>query len=120
MAMNKKEQEYVESLKTELAFRRTLLVEPDLDIPESWNEIVNGYSFNAYSIKVEKSCSSGGYHNLWGWDKTTSHKGIRQYSTRLLALKAMRYEVEKDCAKKLRNIDKLIEAEEQSAQDARS
>jgi len=34
------------------------------------------------------------------------------FSSRMLALKAMRHQVEKECASRLRQIDKMIEKEE--------
>lgn len=39
----------------------------------------------------------------------TSQKGIRLYSTKLLALKSMRNAVEMKCAEKLRMVDLMIE-----------
>lgn len=112
MAMNKKEVEYVEELKTKLALRFTEKIEPDMERPDyGSNKIVNGWSFNSYSMSVNKSCSSCISHSLHGWDKTTSQNSIRQYSSRLLALKAMRNEVELKCAANIYKIDKMIESE---------
>jgi len=113
MAMNKKEIELVEDMKTKLALRFTEEILPDIDKPssEKMYEIINGWSFNSYSLRIEKSCSSSHFHSISNWDKTTSQQGIKQYSSRLLALKAMRHEVELKCAKELRKIDLMIEKE---------
>jgi len=108
--MNKKEKQLFEDLKIKVAFRFTKPIEPDLDHPKlSSDEIVNGYSFNSYSKRIEKSCSSSVYHSSYGWDKTNQQQPIRQYSTKILALKAMRNEMENKAAKELYEIDKKIE-----------
>jgi len=114
MAMNKKEKKELEDLKTKLALRFTEPVERDLMPPntsDDFRKIVNGYSYNAYNLRIGKSCSSSIYHNRHGWDETTAQEPIEQYSTKLLALKAMRNEVELQSAKKLREIDLMIEQE---------
>jgi outer membrane PBP1 activator LpoA protein len=108
--MNKKEQQLVEGLKTKLALKFTEPVNADVLIPVD-NKIVNGYTYNSYSMRVEKSCSSALHHNIGQWDKTYSQRPVAQYSSKLLALKAMRNEVEKACAYKLRQIDLMIEEE---------
>jgi hypothetical protein len=112
MSMTKKELAEVERLKTLLALRFTPDISPDIPKPESGqgeSKIVNGWSFNAYSRRVYKSCSSVVYHGTDKWDKTESQHPIEQYSTPLLAYKAMRREVEKECARNLRDIDRKIE-----------
>jgi len=115
MAMNKKEQAVVEDLKLKLALRYTESVEKDIPIPTYGscvdNKLILGYSMNSYSKEVTPSCSSVTGHNTCGTDRTRSQFAIAQYSTRLLAYKAMRNEVEKRCAKELREIDRLIEKE---------
>lgn len=109
MSMTKKELAEVERLKTLLALRFTENVLPDIPQPTSEQGIVNGWSFNAYSRRVDKSCSTFLYHSWGQWDKTDSQQSIEQYSTPLLAYKAMRREVEKECARTLRDIDRKIE-----------
>ena len=49
--MNRKEQEEMELLKAKLALTFTKKVEPDVKIPK--DGIINGYSFNVYSKRVE-------------------------------------------------------------------
>lgn len=109
--MTKLEQQVFENMKIQCALRFTEKVYPDILPPENFDKIVNGYSFNSYSEKVEKSCSSRLAHSLYAWNKTNSRESIEQYSSRLLALKAMRYEMEQIFAKKLYAVDVLIEKE---------
>lgn len=119
MAMNKKEKQLVEDLKIKAALRWTSPVEIDVPIPShdslEFGEVIKGYSFNSYCRSVDISCSSSMYHNLHGDTKTTSQQPIEQHSTKLLALKAMRHEVEKEFAKELYKIDLRIEEEEELA-----
>ena len=109
MAMNKTEQSMVEDLKTKLALRWTDNVKPDLAPPTEISKIINGYGFNRYTRSVSKSCSSCIYHSDYQWDKTSSQNAIHQYSTELLAYKALRHSLEKEYAGYLRGIDKKIE-----------
>jgi hypothetical protein len=116
--MNKKEQAQVEAMKTKLmrlaAFRMTSPVERDLDPPAAFSgEIVNGWDYNVYWGVVLKACSSSIHHSLGNWDKTTSQNSRRLFSTKMLALKALRYETEQQCMTKLAAIDRAIEQEEQ-------
>ena len=111
MAMNKKELAYVESLKERLALCFTPEVAPDVPRPGVDDGLVIGYSFNAYSREISKSCSSFLWHATGRWDKTDAQNPIEQYSTRLLALMAMRNVIEKRCAQELRSVDIMIESE---------
>jgi hypothetical protein len=106
--MTKKELAVIEELKIKLALRITENVKPDIPKPESGQTLVKGWSFNSYSKRVEKSCSTCIYHGD-GWEKTSSQNAIEQYSTPILAYRAMRREVEKRCARELREIDIKIE-----------
>ncbi len=116
MAMNKKEQAHVADLERRLLESearniKSAPVEFDLMPPKHGDGgqlIANGWSFNTYSNRVSKSCSSSIYHARGQWDKTTSQNQIRQFSTELLATKALRYEVEQELYKKLAKIDKRI------------
>ena len=108
--MNKKDQQMVEALKTKLALRFTETIRADVLIPID-DKIVNGYSYNSYNTRVEKSCSSGFFHSIGKWDKTDAQRSINQYSSRLLALKAMRNELEFRYAFELRQVDLMIEEE---------
>jgi len=48
-------------------------------------------------------------HDIGEWNKTRRQLPIMQYSTELLALKALRNEMEIEFAKRLRKIDLQIE-----------
>jgi hypothetical protein len=114
--MNKKEQAYIEELHTRLALRWTGPVEKDVP-PPIWkpgvfNELLKGFTFNSYSLAVNESCSSSIHHSTHDSTKTTTQGAIHMFSSRMLALKAMRHQVEKECASRLRQIDKMIEKEE--------
>ena len=113
--MTKKEQALIEKLLTQSALRATSEVKPDVPIPETWGELAKGWrpiASSSPSARVEKSCSTRGSHGIGTWDKTNSQRPIQQYSTKLMALKALRWEVEQDCASRLRSSDRQIEAEE--------
>lgn len=107
MAMNKKEKAFMEELKTLNAFKLTEPVLKDVPIPTSG--LVTGWFYNAYSKEVSHGCSSSVNHSVYNIDKTRSQGPVEMYSTKLLALKAMRYAVELDCARNLRAIDIRIE-----------
>lgn len=116
MAMTKKEREEMERLRRELieatAFRFTEAVAPDVDVP-AFNDFISnikGFLFNDYwqSPRVEKACSSRVSHAFGRDDQTTTQGPRRLYSSRLLALKALRHCLEKQAAKKLAEIDAMI------------
>jgi hypothetical protein len=118
MAMNKKELAEIERLKTLLALRFTADILPDIPKPISGRDegsIINGWSFNSYSRRVYKTCSSTIYHGTDKWDKTESQYPIEQFSSPILAYRALRREVEKECARNLRDIDRSIEKLEAEA-----
>jgi hypothetical protein len=118
MAMTKKEKEYVENLEKELRIRAALVwtpkVEEDLPppIPGSGGE-TSGWVYNRYNLRVDTAWSSSVSHGTGYTSRKhssyASQKSIPLFSTRLLALKALRNEVELDAAMKLAEIDKLIE-----------
>lgn len=112
MAMTKKELAEMEALKTRLALRFWPEVLPDIQPPKEYSTILNGYSFNAYSKRVKKACTSSRYHSLDEWDKTDRRDSISLYSTAKLAYMAMLHEVAEDFARELRAIEKRMEAEE--------
>lgn len=105
MAMNKAERAAFELAQSELAIARALRwsrykpVEPDQPPPRGFGEYVEGWGTNAYSKSVKHRNASQG--------------GIAIYSTKLLALQALRYEVERAAAKDLADIDAQIEAEQE-------
>lgn len=111
MAMNKKEQAEIEMLKTKLALHFYPAIEPDLDIPGYDDGIVNGWTYNVYSMRVEKACTSYAYHGIGLWDKTNSQGLMRLYSTKELAYKALLAKMALKYANELRDVEKKMEAE---------
>ena len=109
--MNKREQDYLESIEIKASLRLTEEILPDLPIPKSSDGLVKGYRFNVYTSRVSETCSDSVYHNSHDNIKANSQNPMEQYSTKLLALKALRYQTELEVAKKLRAIDIKIKAE---------
>lgn len=121
MAMNKKEREQLETITERARINRALRwsdydKSPDVPIPSYSTEVayVNGWSINTYDRgRVYKSWSSSNSHGD-GWvikgkrPDAPSQKGIRQYSTKEKALKALRAEMEERFASKLSDIDAMI------------
>jgi len=111
--VNKKEQERFEELLTRAALRSTSPTLPDVDVPN--DGLSTGFLYageNSVDPRVDVACSSSVHHAFGRNDKTTSQRPRRLYSTRLLALKGLRYAVEQRCAAILRGIDRQIEEEE--------
>lgn len=108
-------QQYVADLQYDCriaaAFHRTQPVEKDVDIPERSYDLAKGWLFNSYNASVSKACSSAVHHCPHDDEKTTSQMPRRLFSTKLRALRALRYEVEKESAEKLAKIDLMIEEE---------
>jgi hypothetical protein len=117
MAMTKKERAEFDKLilkaETLTALRWTSPIEPDLLPPTEYDKIVQGWSFNRYSMLVSESwsgyCRNGS--GIYSKNSSASQGGKKQFSTKILALKAMRHEVEYANAKNLLLIDKMIDAE---------
>lgn len=113
MAMNKKEQaafnKLVEDLRIKAALRWTDWIEPDLPPPTNGG-LTKGYLPESYGDKpsAREACSSAVNHG-WGHEKTSSQRPTMLYSTRLLALKAARHQVEMESAARLAWLDKQIE-----------
>lgn len=107
--MNKKELAEMEHLKTLLALRHYPKIEPDIDIPNDWNVINNGYWFNSYSGTVSKACTNSVHHSIGNWDKTTSQQPKRLYSTEKLAYQAMLHDMSMEFARKLRLVEIKME-----------
>lgn len=108
MAMNKKEKlelpETQHELELHRAFRLTEPVERDLMPPSGCEELSKGWNFNAYTGRVGKHCSSC-IHNGSGWDRTSTQKSMELFSTKELAVKALRYAVERKVMKELLDVD---------------
>ena len=120
MSMNKKELAQMDELRRELriarAWKLTEPVETDLQPPNFGGPLVKGFLFNSYSMQVEKACTDYVHHS-WGRDDKTDSQGTYSlFSTPLLALRAMRYQIERECIAKLAQVDEMIEAAIQKAQ----
>ena len=114
MSMTKKERQMFEDLLTAAALRSTSEVKPDLLLTEDMSKPIVGYLPIAEcsdSARVEKYTSTQCTHTPFG-SSCGSQGGRDLYSTKLLALKALRYKVEESCAVRLRRVDRMIEAEQ--------
>ena len=118
MAMTKKEKEALEAALTVAALRTTTDVAPDVPPP------TNGGLSKGFAVvgersdygRVELACSSSVHHGIGQQDKTTSQNARHLYSTKILALKALRRVIERDCAERLRRVDRMIEVESSNAE----
>jgi adenosylmethionine-8-amino-7-oxononanoate aminotransferase len=114
MTMTKKEREEVRELRVMAALRWTQPVEPD--VPPPGHGLTVGYlpvGELGSDPRVSEACSSSISHGL-NHTKTTTQKPRTLYSTRLLALKAMRHMLEKRFAEMLANVDEQIAEAESS------
>jgi len=114
MAMTKKEKAAFEEALTLSALRATAGAEPDVMPPEAFKDVSVGFTFagaSGYSPRVEKAWSTSVSHGT-GEPKTHGSQNARSlFSTKLLALQALRRAVELECCKILRRIDVMIEKE---------
>lgn len=120
--MNKKEQAELASLREELriarAFRFTEKVEKDVPRPDCGS--TSGWDINEHVGDNSWDSHSGVYE---AWSECVSHGagvarsmsgsqgGISLYSTKLLALRALRFALERRFAKRLADVDAMIEKE---------
>jgi hypothetical protein len=120
MAMNKKEQAAMAALQDELrkakALRWTEPVKKDVPPPTGGiSALTSGFVFNAYSARVDPAWSSCVTHGVGMPAPSNRYSGsqncISMFSTRLLALRALRHAVELETATKLAGIDLQIEKE---------
>ncbi len=94
------------------AFRFTEKIAPDIPRPTDSGKHTTGWVHNSYNDRTEQGWSRWGSHGTGvepRADWSGSQGGKALYSSELLALKAMRYEVEQICAKRLAAIDARIE-----------
>ncbi len=123
MVMNKKEKAALEAALTEAALRRTSPVQTDVAIPQGYGrELSTGWLYAGEKSReggrVSASCSSSIHHAFGRTDATTTQNARRLFSTKLLALQALRYATEEDCCKQLRRIDRFIEAAAKAVPEA--
>ena len=117
MAMNKAEKQNLADaiLARDLAvaFRFSPKVEPDLKGNIEFNGERKGWCFNSYTQKVSQAISWQCFHYQGdrAHERTSSDKGSRSqnrlemYSTRGLALQALRGDMVADFAEQLRRVD---------------
>lgn len=122
MAMNKKEQAEFAAMKKKLAvasaFVRTPAVGKDVPapVPSGPDRYSHGFDFNVYGLSVGEYWSGSSTHYTENPEGkrgyvSGSQRGIDLYSTRLLALRALRHAAENKAASNLAEIDMKIEAE---------
>ena len=125
MAMTKREKEEMESLRQQLreavAFRFTEDVKPDVPPPEGGSGRLSvGFQFRLGGLRVYSSrelvealpsCSSCVGHGYGTTKETTTQNPWWMYSSKLLALRAARRELEKQYSRALASVDEQIEKE---------
>lgn len=119
MSMNKAERAEMEALRTKLALRWSGLPEPErLPLPEFGN-YVNGWFFYTHGMRVFPAWTEENAHGEWhrtddplDWSRRgyASQNSRAVYATKRDAYIALRLAVEQECAKRLRDIDRAIEA----------
>lgn len=118
MAISKKEaaahKEEVDKLKLRLALCWTPKVEPDIPPPKGYDptsrvSLTKGW-LPCYD-RVEPACSAASFHGTGRTTETTTQGPRSLYSTRLMALRAVRNDMEQRFAAELRRIDAWIELE---------
>lgn len=122
MAMNKKEQAELEKLRNDVKYLPKLVKalrwtddKPEMDLLKPNSGYISGWNYHYYGLegRVSKMWSEKwGHGNGDGSNRNNgSREGINLYSTKLLALKALRSEMELKFAEKLLDIDMQIELE---------
>ncbi|MEI6709301.1 MAG: hypothetical protein WCK96_19455 [Methylococcales bacterium] len=112
MAMTKKEKEAFDEAilraETLAALRWTTLINPDIPIPKK--DKTTGWLYDVYSKKVYEAWSRSNEHGAMPYYPDNGTKrGAALYSTKSLALAAMRCAIEMQSAQELLDVDKLIE-----------
>lgn len=118
MAMTKKEAEAhrkeVDALKLRVALCWTPEIKPDIPPPPGYdptNRVSLTKGWLPCHDRVEPGCSSSCYHAMGKTTDTTTQGCRSLYSTRLLALRAVRHQMELRFAAELKRIDEWIELE---------
>jgi hypothetical protein len=115
MAMNKAEKAMVQGLRVLASLRWTQPVLRDVKPPvpiDDFGSMTTGWDFNAHTLEVDRWWSTTTSHGR-GVKAESRYSGMREsqalFSTKVLALRAMRYEVEQMAARRLASIDARIE-----------
>lgn len=109
MSMTKKEKAEMQALRVLAALRWSDPVAPDVMPPEEG--FVIGWRASSYSGHVEKAWTESGRHGHGHTPQPPGHgsqRGVHLYSTKLLALRATRYEMARRFANELAAIDAKI------------
>ena len=116
--MNKAEKAELEGLRQDLrmvkALKFTDVVYPDIPIPTLCDDVAKGFTFTSYVSmhpQVKIACSSSRSHSTCRDNNPNTQGGIELYSSRLLALKALRNSFERQFAGELARIDQEIQDE---------
>ncbi len=119
MAMTKKEQAEMAALKQQLAyavaFHFTDPVLPDVPHPKHTDAktvLTEGWTLNEFGRRVEQACSCDSYHGTGTVLKTGVQEPLDLYSSKELALRAMRQKLEQQFAKVLAELGQQISAEQ--------
>ena len=112
MAMTKKEKAAIEAAinraETLEALRWTQRVLPDVDTPARYSDIATGWTFNVASMRVSRGWTSSISHGTGEYRPGSgSQGGIAMFSTRALAVAALRHAVELDSAQRLMRVDAM-------------
>ena len=115
MAMTKREQEELARLQREVCLNRALRwsasePSPDLPVPDSTG-FHTGWQFNLYTGVAFPAWSESSAHGTGHTRQHASQRGIELFSTKRLALQALRSAVERRAAEQLAGIDALISQE---------
>lgn len=122
MAMTKADQQRLASAERQAAINRALRwsdvtsIEPDVPVPQGFTH-TQGFTFNEYAAEVRAAWSESVSHGSGEWQpysnrRSASQRGIPLYSTRTLALRALRCALEQKYAVMLESIDREIAMEE--------
>jgi hypothetical protein len=119
MAMTKTEQQQLAAARESARLCRALRwsdygTTPDLPIPRTG--YTEGWTFNAYTARVERAWSERNAHGSGPYPTNGKQRygvqgGLALFSSRLRALAALRRMVELDAARKLSTLDEQIEQE---------
>lgn len=111
--MNKAEKAALEAALEKAAFHRTAPVMPDVPPPEGGGRYTTtGWLFSGQRSdfpRVEQAwstCIAHGYGDPEGMGGSQGARWL--YSTRERAIAALRYEVEQECTRRLRRIDRMM------------
>lgn len=116
MAMTKKEKAAhdaeIDRLTLRLALCWTAPVDPDVPVPKnSYGDTGLSKGWLPCFDRVEPACSSSASHGFGSSMRPNSQMPRELYSTRLLALRALRSEAEERFARELKKIDNWIALE---------